>query len=553
MKQPRDYQSEAHKTILRELHQNGKKDQLLVMATGLGKTYAASTLTNEFNRCLWLTHKEELIDQSALSLLGEIHNYNHHKAIESLGGYLSFLDGIKTGRYWGLMKSDEAHEIRKAVGVVKEQRMDKNSKVVVASVQTMINRLKYFNPEDFDLVIVDEAHLAMAKGFQKILSYFSPELLLGLTATPTRLDGANLCTTFGEITYNRDIKFGIDNGWLVEIDAICVKTELSLDTVGRRGGEFKSEDLERIVNTPTRNRFVVTKWQEYAEGKQTLVFAVDVKHCIALHNEFIKRGIKSTFIVGDKTLCPNRRERIAMFKSFEVQVMINVDIATTGFDHDMVECLIMSRPTMSLTLFIQMMGRGTRTEKGVIDGLTTPQERIAAIKNSKKKELLVLDITDNTSRHNLINTWNLDKEKEPDDRIFTTKEKIEMIKAERKRKLKHHLKTDHRVDLLKLPKLQIYKSGKNLEKATDKQLATLEREGYDIVNVYYTKYDATMIISNFPAAKWQLKKLEAMKYDVSKGCNIGQFSEIMQKAGVIQKSTVPVGSQLLKLPFAGLE
>lgn len=430
--------------------------------------------------------------------------------------------------------------------------MDIESRIVVASVQTMINRLQHFKSDDFDVIISDEAHYALAKGWLKVLNHFRPQLRLGLTATPFRLDGANLATMFGETTFDRDIKYGIDNGWLVEIDAVRVKTELNLDTVARKMGEFNTGELERLVNTPQRNRLIVSKYQEYASGKQALVFAVDVKHCLALHQTFEKAGIKSTFVVADESLCPNRRERFAQFKSGEVQVLVNVDIATTGFDHDMVEVLVMARPTMSLSLYLQMVGRGTRTERGVIDGLETAQERIEAIRNSRKKQLLILDITDNTTRHNLINAHNLDREKEPEDRVFTTKAKIQQILESRKRKLKHHLKQDHKVDLLKLPKLDIYKSGRNLKEATEKQKAVLEREGYDTTGTYYTMYDAAMIISNLPAAEWQLKKLKAMNYDVSKGCTLGQFSKIMQEMANKPKIT-PVSKQYIQLPFSGLE
>lgn len=121
MKKARDYQVEAKNTILRELHENKKADQLLVMATGTGKTFVACDIVQEFKRCLWLTHKEELIDQSALSLLGVIQGYEYHQKIQQIGGYLPFLDSIKNGGIFGVIPLAEAQAIRKKIGVVKAQ------------------------------------------------------------------------------------------------------------------------------------------------------------------------------------------------------------------------------------------------------------------------------------------------------------------------------------------------------------------------------------------------------------------------------------------------
>jgi type I site-specific restriction endonuclease len=236
-------------------------------------------------------------------------------------------------------------------------------------------------------------------------------------------------------------------------------------------------------------------------------------------------------------------------------VLVNVDIATTGFDHDMVETLITARPTMSLALYLQMVGRGTRTQKGAIDGIDSVEGRIQAIRESDKKDLTILDITDNSQKHRLVNTWTLESDKDPEERVFITKEKREkLIAAREERKLKHKQAEDQRVDLLRLPKISVYKSGKNLETSTEKQVAILKKLGYDTDGAYYTKYDATLIISELPAFDWQIRKLKSMGYDTSKGVTAGQYSKVIQQIEA-EKISKPVehNFKTLNLPFIGLE
>ena len=539
----RDYQIEDKATILEELSK-GQKEQLIVQATGLGKTVLGISLMKEFPRCLWLTHKEELIDQSSISMLSML--LGNDPTVEEIKSQKSYLKYIRSFKGNNPAVTD-------FVGVVKQELLHKHAQNVVASVPTMVNRLHEFDKNTFDIIICDEAHLFMAKTFLKVINHFKPKLLVGLTATPTRLDGAALGTVFGKITVNRDIKWGIDNGWLVEIEGKRIKTSVDLSGVRKRAGEFATGELEKVINIPERNRLICKKYKEYLKGKQAIFYAVDVQHALDMESMCIEEGISCVLIVGDENICPNRQERFDMFKTKKADILINVEIATTGFDYDMIEGIIMGSPTMSLAGYLQKLGRGTRTEKGVIDNIIFPTERIGIIKESRKPKLLLLDIVDNTRRHQLINAWNIEEGKKVADMAFlSTEQKERLIKKQKDaRKLMHSQKVDESVNLMKLPVVEIYNKGRNLEPATPKQLAKVKDQGYDIKNNFYTKYDASVIISAIEVNPGKITELRQLGFDAKAGLTLGQYQRAKDKwelQNITKKRTAMI-SKLEDLPF----
>jgi superfamily II DNA or RNA helicase len=518
MKLLRDFQQEAHDTVFQRLEQ-GVARQLLVFATGLGKTFTATTIIKRFHRVLWITHTEELILQSARSIIAD-----HPEA---------------------------------SVGIIKQERFDIDSQIVVASIQTLHRRLDRIDPSTFDCIVVDEAHLAMAETWTKAINHFNFKLLLGLTATPKRLDGISLGNLFDDIVYERGIDFGIKNGYLVELEAIRIKTDISLDKVRTTGGELNSGDLNKTINTPERNRFIVKEWLKYAADMPTLAFAVNIEHATDLTNAFIAQGIAATFVVSDKELCPDREDRIAAFKKGDIKVLVNVMILTAGFDHPPVSCIIAARPTKSETVYLQSIGRGTRPVVNVT--LDTVEERLEAISGSSKPKCIIMDIVDSTSRHQLVNTYTLDKDVEIKDKVFMTRAKKQdlLFRIQKKRKLEHERASTEIVSLIALPKIQINNSPAMREPATEKQLKWLKDLGYDIVNTQYTKRDCSEIISNSAAREWQVQRLEKLGYDCTKGVKQGQAAMILksleeqeQKKHVLNQSVSVTGIQL---PFSGLK
>lgn len=329
-KTKRDYQIQAEETFFSELDK-GTKSGIICLATGAGKTFVAVNILNNprFNKILWVTHSIELISQSSLAILHE--EFDDKQLFEDINAkgdiidYLDSLDGKDSEDLFGGLTHQET-KVKGHIGIVKQHRLDLDCKIVVASIQTIVRRLDKIDANMFDLVIIDECHMACSDTFSKVCNYFKPKFLLGLTATPKRTDGLSLSNLFEKIIFERDIKFCIDNNFLCEIDAVRVKTELSLDTVRTTAGELNSKDLESLVNTSARNNLVVDKYLEYASGRQALTFCVDVQHAMDLAKVFNNRGVNTSFVVGDESLCPDRKYRVDLFRSKKLQVLTNVNI-----------------------------------------------------------------------------------------------------------------------------------------------------------------------------------------------------------------------------------
>jgi len=528
MKKLRPYQKEAKETVFKKL-EVGLKKPIVVLPTGCGKTFCASKITDEFKNTLWLTHTEELIDQSALALVMNITEkpLEVDNIIADRNGMLEFLNFAEKNP---LMLNDTERFIYDNCGIIKAERMDIDKKITVASIQTIHRRLHKIDSDKYDLIIIDECHQAAAKTWNKTIEHFSEaKLVLGLTATPHRTDGTSLNSVFDEIVYDYSIKDAIEQGYLCEIDAIRIKTNISLDNVRTTAGELNNKDLA-IINCPERNNLIVDSFEKYVKEKQGIIFCVNVQHAMDLTATFKKRGYNSVnFVVGDKNLCPNRKDIIRDYKKGRIQVLINVMVLTMGFDHPNTGFVGMTCPTKSLVKYIQCIGRGTRLKnKKYID--------------KYGQKVTILDFVDVTSRHRLVNTWELDKEKEIEDRVYLSKEKKDKlikVREERLAKLDVSRNRDEKVNLLSLPKVKINKTANSNKPASPKQLLFLNSLGYDVKNNFYTVYDASLIISSQPIKKQHLMRLKLAGYDISKGATYGEaklvFDELKNKLKTNQK------------------
>lgn len=475
----RPHQEKAINEVSSNLEQ-GIDKQLLVMATGTGKTFTAANIMKGYKKILWVTHNIELINQSA----GVMRDF----------GFLT--------------------------GIIKQERMEIHQRVVVASIQTLCRRLEKIHPDTFDMMVIDEAHFAAARTWTNVFNHFNCKLKLGLTATPHRSDGMPLGDLFDKIVYEYSILDGIKDGFLCEIKAHRVRTQISLDKVRTTAGEFNSKDL-RIIDCPERNNLIVDKYLEYAEGRPALTFCVDVEHAINLSETFNRRGLNSTFVVGDKNLCPDREHRISLFKSGEIEVMNSVMVLVYGFDYPNLACIIAACPTKSLTKYMQLLGHGLRLKEDY-------------------NECVIIDVVDVTTRHQLINTWTLDKDKKAKDKLFLTKEEKGIaIEREKKELEEEELTTkDKEIDLFAIPAIKKdYYTPAYKEAATDKQLSWIESLGYDIEKNNYTKGMASKIIDGLPATDKQIHMLAYKGYNVSGAITRGEaqsaFTEINEKSGKV--------------------
>jgi superfamily II DNA or RNA helicase len=298
----RDYQQECIDTI----SEKGQGRYLIQMATGLGKTVTFANI-NRQGRMLILSHREELVKQPL--------------------------------KYFNCTK-----------GVEMSKERSNGEEVISASVQSMTHRLDRFNEEDFDIIVVDEAHHAAAKSYKKVIEHFKPRQLLGFTATPNRADKARLNDVFDEIIFKRDLRWGIKNGYLC--DVLCKRCYIGYDlsAVHTRLGDYAPGELEKAMDGTADA--IAEAYRKHANGA-TLIFAVSVEQC----NEIAKRIPGAEVVTGSTK---NRSEIIQKFTNREIPCLVNCMVFTEGTDIPLVETVIIARPTQSDSLYTQMVGRGLR-------------------------------------------------------------------------------------------------------------------------------------------------------------------------------------------------
>lgn len=322
----RDYQQE----VLNIIDNLGPGAYLIQMATGLGKT-ATFTNIKRKGRVLVLAHREELIMQPV--------------------------------KYYNCK-----------VGIEMADKSSNGEEVVIASVMTLIHRLDKFKPDDFDMIIIDEAHHAAATSYKKIINYFKPRLLLGFTATPNRGDGVRLDDVFQKIIYQKNLKWAIQNNYLTDIHCLRINIGYDISKVARRMGDFAVGELEEALNTDVLNGAIAEAYQKYAKG-QTLIFATSVEHA-----QNIAKLIPGAIAITAET--KNRAELIQKFTNREIPVLVNCMIFTEGTDMPLVETIMIARPTSNSSLYTQMVGRGLRLYPG-------------------KDKLTLIDLVGTTGRANL--------------------------------------------------------------------------------------------------------------------------------------------------------
>lgn len=306
----RPYQEEC----LIAIDQAGKGRHLCQLATGLGKTVIFSRI-KEQGKTLILAHREELVKQP-----------------------LKYYTDVKVGVEMG------------------KERADKDCKVVSASVQSLARRLKDFNPDDFQTIIIDECHHATSSTYQKIINYFKFERLIGFTATPNRADGVGLEEVFDDIIFQKDLKYGIQKGYLSPIICKRIFLDYDLSQVNQRMGDYSPQDLARQLNVESCNKAIAQAIAEVAE-LPAIIFAVDVEHAKALE----KLIPNSRAVSADSK---DRAEVIEQYKEGKIKVLINCMLFTEGTDLPMTRTVLIARPTKSQALYVQMAGRGTRLYDG---------------------------------------------------------------------------------------------------------------------------------------------------------------------------------------------
>jgi len=316
----RPYQRAAFKSLTAAFMRTPRV--LLQSPTGSGKTVIGASFAAlaPCRRVLWIAHRVELLTQARTALLAA---------------------GVP--RVGILCGGDE--------------RLDVGAPVLVA----MINSLGRGSRDDFDLVVIDEAHRVAAASYQRVLTQYPTAFVLGLTATPERLDGKGLGETFGALVLGPQQR-ELAGKYLARPEMYTVpgsKVREAIAGVKIARGDYEPVPLARAMMHDDLVAEVVEHVAGRAPGARTIVFAVSREHGKKLCKAFVASGRRAGFVDGE-TPEKERAKLIAALKSGALEVLVNVDVLTEGFDAPEVTCVVMARPTQSLVRYLQFAGRAAR-------------------------------------------------------------------------------------------------------------------------------------------------------------------------------------------------
>ncbi|MHB8061285.1 MAG: DEAD/DEAH box helicase [Ruminiclostridium sp.] len=343
--QLRPYQEQAKEAVLNEWHK-GIRKTLLVLVTGGGKTIIFSKITEDCvrngERVLILAHRGELLDQAA--------------------------DKLK-----------QATKLGCATEKAEESCLGSWYRVVVGSVQSLMRekRLNQFPKDYFDTIVVDEAHHCLSDSYQRVLGYFDHAKVLGVTATPDRGDMRNLGQFFESLAYEYTLPRAIKEGYLCPIKAQTIPLKLDLSGVSQQSGDFKAADLGMALDPYLHQ--IADEMVKTCLERKTVVFLPLIKTSQKFMEILNSKGFKAAEVNGESA---DRERLLKDFEADKYNVLCNSMLLTEGWDCPSVDCIVVLRPTKIRSLYVQMVGRGTRLHPG-------------------KNDLLLLDFLWHTERHEL--------------------------------------------------------------------------------------------------------------------------------------------------------
>lgn len=330
--EPRGAQIEAL-CALEDTRSEGAKRALVQAATGVGKTYLAAFDSKSYERILFVAHREEILKQAAVSFRN-----------------------VRNSEDYGFFTGEE-------------KSTDKS--VIFASVATLGRREylseKYFAPDYFQYLVIDEFHHAVNEQYQRIVKYFKPQFLLGLTATPERMDGRNiyeLCDY--NVPYEISLKDAINKGMLVPFHYYGIYDDTDYSGLHLIRGRYDEKELnETYIGNVHRHDLIYKYYCKYG-SKKALGFCCSRAHAEEMAKKFCERGIPSIAVYSNAngTYSEERGKAIEKLKSGEIRVIFSVDMFNEGVDITSVDMVMFLRPTESPIVFLQQLGRGLRRSKG---------------------------------------------------------------------------------------------------------------------------------------------------------------------------------------------
>lgn len=350
-------EQEDAKAAIIDAYQQGEKSVIIQEPTGGGKTIIAmaviAELAQEMPGIVFLVHRDELAKQTADKAAMVVPNLS--------------------------------------IGIVKAERNELYHDLIVASQPTIAreNRMAMLDSSLHPrrLVVVDEAHHAVADTWVKTIERLKATFCFGMTATAYRADKRALSKIFGRVVHETPLILLIAKKRLKNPVGVVVKTAANLDEVHTRQGDFATDELDRAINTVDRNQLVVDAWARHREHKgqqfkRPIVFCNTIKHAEDIRDTFRSNGFPCDAVLGDTPI--SERERI--YREFHEgrTYMTSVGVLTEGWDEPLADACIMARPTKSQGLWVQMVGRVLRQSMGM-------------------DYALVMDLVDNTRKHSLAN------------------------------------------------------------------------------------------------------------------------------------------------------
>lgn len=330
--EPRGAQIEAL-CALEDTRAEGARRALIQAATGVGKTYLAAFDSKEFERVLFVAHREEILNQAAVSF-----------------------KNVRNSDDYGFFNRNEKCN-------------DKS--VVFASVATLgrpeyLNE-RYFLPDYFNYIVIDEFHHAVNEQYRRIVEYFRPQFLLGLTATPERMDGRNIYEICDyNVPYEISLKDAINKGMLVPFHYYGIFDDTDYSGLHIVKGKYDEKELnETYIGNVHRHDLIYKYYCKYG-SKRALGFCCSRAHAEEMAKEFCKRGISSAAVYSnaDGEFSEDRSAAIEKLKNGEIKVIFSVDMFNEGVDITSIDMVLFLRPTESPIVFLQQLGRGLRRSKG---------------------------------------------------------------------------------------------------------------------------------------------------------------------------------------------
>lgn len=527
MKQ-RDYQMRSINSVF-EARRNGVRSVLGVAATGTGKTIIFSGVIRKMFplRTMVIAHRQELIWQA-------------HDKIQKV-------TGLQVDVEMGEHKASMDASLFKP-----------RAAAVVSTVQTHVaggdggGRIGKFDPMDFGLLIIDEAHHATSPSYRRIIDYYktNPNLFVfGVTATPDRSDEMALGQVFDEVAFTYEVIDAIKDGWLVPIEQQMVSVEaLDFSRVRTTAGDLNGADLAALMESEKNLHGVASATIDIIGSRRGIGFAASVNHARTLSEIFNRHRMGMSAWVSGKTDKDERKQIVKDFAQGKIQWLWNCGVFTEGFDDAGVEVISMARPTESRSLYSQMAGRATRPHDSIATRLNSCPAAVVRrlmIERSVKPSCLIIDFVGNSGRHKLVTTADIlggnvsDAAQESafnfavksarpvrmDKLVEDEEERLEKMKAKRleeeARKARLVAKVDYRkqsvdpFDILDI-KPNKPRGWDNDKQLSDNQRKTLKRAGFDPDTMEYARAKQ---LCGIIIERWKNNK-----------CTIGQ-AKVLKKYG----------------------